>query len=76
MRAFAWRLPGFASSNLRYLWGNFLDFSASLDEETDRRVVRVGRPPLRLVLGLTGSTRQSYRLSWLDERPLTLFEET
>jgi len=76
MRTFAWRLPGFAPSNLRYLWGNFLDFSASLEEEADRRVVRVGRPPLRLVLGLTGSTRQTYCLSWLDERPLTLFEET
>jgi len=75
MRAFAWRLPGFAPSNLQYLWGNFLDFWASVDEEPDRRVVRVGRPPLRLVLGLTGSTRQAYRLSWLDERPLTLFEE-
>ena len=76
MRAFAWRLPGFAPSNLQYLWGNFLDFSASVDEEPDRRVVRVGRPPLRLVLGLAGFTRQAYRLSWLGERPLTLFEET
>jgi hypothetical protein len=38
--------------------------------------VRVSRPPLHLVLGLTGMTRQTYQLSWLDERPLTLFQET
>lgn len=76
MRAFAWRLPGFAESNLPYLAGNFLDFAGSLEEEAARRVVRLGRPPLHLVLGLTGMMRQTYRLSWLDERPLMLFQET
>ena len=75
MRAFAQQLHGFAQSNLLYLWTNFLDFPASVEEEPDRRVVQVGRPPLRLVLGFTGCMRQSYRLSWLGDRPLTLFEE-
>jgi hypothetical protein len=45
MRAFAWRLPGFAGSNLPYLSSNFLDFAGSMEEEPARRVVRVGRPP-------------------------------
>ena len=76
MRAFAWQLPSFAQSNLLYFWTNFLDFSASFEEEPQRRVVRVGRPPLRLVLGFTGAMRQTYRLSWLDNRPVTLFEDT
>jgi hypothetical protein len=76
LRTFAWRLPGFAESNLPYLSNNFLDFPASLREEPTRRVVRLGSPSLRLVLGITGMMRQTYRLSWLDERPLTLFEES
>ena len=76
MRAFAATLPGFGLSSLQYLWSNFLNFSATLDEEPERRVVRLTRPPLHLVLARAGVTRQSYRLRWLDERPLMLFEET
>jgi hypothetical protein len=76
LRAFAWRLPGFAESNLPYLSRNFLEFAGSVEEEAARRVVRLSRPPLHLVLGMTGMTRQTYRLSWLDERPLALFQET
>ncbi len=75
MRAFAWRLPGFAGSNLPYLSSNFLDFAGSVEEEPARRVVRVGRPPLHLILNLTGMTRRTYGLSWLDDRPLALFQE-
>jgi hypothetical protein len=74
LRGIAWRLPGFARSNLPYLSRNFLDFSASIEEEPARRVVRMGRPPLHLILNMTGMTRQSYRLSWLDERPFALFQ--
>jgi hypothetical protein len=75
MRAFMWRIPGFAWSNLAYAQRNFLDFAATVEEEPGRRVVRMGRPPLALMLSLNGMERQSYRLLWLDERPLTLFPE-
>ena len=75
MRSFAWRLPGFAGSNLPYLFSNFLNFSGSIEEEPARHIVRIGRPPLHLILSMTGMTRQTYRLSWLDERPLALFQE-
>lgn len=75
LRSFAWRLPGFAASSLPYLSANFLDFSGSVEEEPERRVVRLGRPLLHLVSSLTGMSRQTYRLSWLDERPLCLFPE-
>jgi len=75
LRSFSWRLPGFASSSLSYLATNFLDFAGSLEEEPERRVVRVGRPLLHLVASLTGMSRQTYWLSWLDERPLSLFPE-
>jgi len=75
LRGIAWRLPGFAGSHLLYLARNFLDFGASLEEEPGRRVVRLGRPPLQVVLNMTGVTRQSYRLSWLDDRPFELFQQ-
>jgi len=75
MRAFAWRLPGFAGSNLPYLYTNFLDCAGSLEEEPARRVVRLGRPPLHLVLHLTGMARSAYCVSWLDDRPLALFPD-
>jgi hypothetical protein len=74
LRGIAWRLPGFARSNLPYLSRNFLDFSASIEEDLARRIVRIGHPPLHLILNMTGMTRQSYRLSWLDERPFALFQ--
>lgn len=75
MRVFAWRLPGFAGSNLPYLYTNFLDFSGSLEDEPTRRVIRLGRPPLHLILNMTGMARATYQLHWLDERPLALFPE-
>jgi hypothetical protein len=74
LRGVAWRLPGFARSNLPYLSRNFLEFTANIEEEPGRRVVRLGCPPLRLVLNMTGMTRQSYQLSWLDARPFALFQ--
>jgi hypothetical protein len=75
MRAFAWRLPGFAESSMPFLHHNFLDFAATMHEEPGRRVVRVGRPPLHLVLGLTGMTRATYRVGWLDDRPFAIFQD-
>ncbi len=75
LRGFAWRLPGFSRSNLPYLHANFLAYTGSVEEEPARRVVRLGRPPLHLVLHMTGIMRTSYRVSWLDERPFVLFPE-
>jgi hypothetical protein len=75
MRAFAWRLPGFAGSNLPYLHRNFLDFAGSVEEEATRRVVRLGRPPLHLVLNMTGMNRSAYGVSWLEAPPFALFPE-
>jgi hypothetical protein len=76
LRAFSRRLPGFSHSGLPYLYANFLDFSASLKEESDRRVVSLGQPPLGLILNITGLARSTYHLDWLDERPFTLHLES
>jgi hypothetical protein len=75
MRLFACKLPGFAHSSMDYLYSNFLDCFAALEETEDRRIVSLGRPPLHLVLGMAGLNRCSYRLSWLDGRPCAIFPE-
>jgi hypothetical protein len=75
MRGFAARLPGFGQSRYDYLHRNFLDFPATFDYEPARIVVRLGRPPLHLMLGLTGASRGTIQFDWLDARPLALFGE-
>jgi hypothetical protein len=75
MQGFAARLPGFGQSRYDYLHRNFLDFAATLEYEPARIVVRLGRPPLHLMLGLTGASRGTMRFDWLDARPLALFSE-
>jgi hypothetical protein len=74
LRNFAWKLPGFALSSLSHLFANFLDCSAAVEEAPDLCVVRLGRAPLHLILGMTGLNRRSYQLSWTD-RPCAVFPE-
>jgi hypothetical protein len=75
LRRFAWRLPGFSRASLPQLWTNFLDFSARVEESPTRRVVRLSPPPLDRVLDMTGLTRASYCVPWLDHRPFALCAE-
>jgi hypothetical protein len=75
LRDFARRLPGFAGSSPAYLVRNFLDARASVEEQADRRIVRLGRPPLGLILDLTGIARSSYTLPWGDGRPIYVYPE-
>ena len=75
LRALARRLPGFSRSTLPYLYTNFLDFGASVEVEEGSYLVRLERPPLHIVLNMTGMARNRYRLSWLDERRVELYQE-
>lgn len=75
MRSLAWRLPGFSTASLPHLFANFLDFPASVEEYPDRRVVRLGTPPLQVLLNMTGICRWRYPLSWLDEKRFELYPE-
>ena len=76
LRRLSQGLGGFQQSGLPYLFTNFLDFTAGLDEEPDRRTVFLGRPPLALVLQRAGKLRQTYRLGWGDGRKFDLYPET
>jgi hypothetical protein len=70
---FARRLPGFAAASPRYIWDNFLSADASVEHEEERVVVRYGRPPLHLVLTLTGMTRGLTAGEDLRGRPVVVF---
>jgi hypothetical protein len=76
IRAWARRLPGFAASSIEHLRVNLLGVTATVVDEPERRVVRIARPPLALLLSMTGMLRATYRLPWLDERPIAVFPET
>lgn len=73
LRSFARRIPGFADASARYLWENFLSSDASLEYEDPRIVVRYGRPPLHLMLTLTGMTRGLEAGHDAQDRPVIVF---
>src|SRR5262249_46254555 len=73
LRRFARRLPGFGESTPPHLWRNFLAFDAVIENEDARVVVRCGRPPLHLVLTLTGMTRGLLAGRDPDNRPIFVF---
>lgn len=75
MRDFAWRLPGFAWSGTDYLYQNFLDSKATVEDEPERRVVTLGRSPLHLLLNMTGINRRHYELSWSRGQRIELYPE-
>lgn len=75
LRDFSWNLPGFAVSSLDYVARNFLDMPAVMEEQSARRVVRLGRPALNVILNMTGMTRKEFTLDWLDQRPFVLYQE-
>ncbi|MEJ7598233.1 MAG: hypothetical protein WKG01_10015 [Kofleriaceae bacterium] len=73
LRAFARRLPGFASSSPQFLFDSFLAFDATIVEREGTFHCRVGRPHLAAVFGLTGGLRGRMRLA--DGRALELYPE-
>lgn len=73
LRSFSRRLPGFAEASAQYLWENFLASDASLEYEANRVIVRYGRPPLHLMLTLTGLTRGLEAGHDEQDRPIIVF---
>jgi hypothetical protein len=72
LSGFARTLPGFAASSPDYLRRNFLNCRARVTFAADAIEVELARPPLDLVLGITGMTRERLDLPWLDPRPIQL----
>jgi hypothetical protein len=70
--AFAWRLPGFAWSSADFLYTNFLDVTATVEPGAEHWLVRLTRPPLHIVLAMTGAAHDTYHVSWLGGRRVQL----
>ncbi|MGI9395663.1 MAG: hypothetical protein ACR2OY_13515, partial [Boseongicola sp.] len=62
LRRFAYRIPGFAASSVRYLRDNFLSMEASVQLGADQASVRLGPAPLAVMLNMTGLARQKYEV--------------
>jgi hypothetical protein len=72
---FARRLPGFSASTPAYIRSNALSVTAAIEREPERIVVRLSRPPLYVLLAMTGLTRRRYDIPWLSEIPFDVFPE-
>jgi hypothetical protein len=75
LRKFASRLPGFGATNLRHLNRNFLCANAVIEAEEDRSVIKLSRVPLDIILSVSGASRSTIKISWLDDRPFQLFTQ-
>ena len=75
LRRFLRRLLGFSASHLTYAQRNLLEFSASIDAQAERIVVRLTRPPLGLILNFAGCNRGVRTWPSLDVRPFALFND-
>jgi hypothetical protein len=75
LRRFARCLPGFALSHFGYLYRNFLALSARVDVEDHRYLARLSRPPLALMLNITGMMRKEFDLPWHPDRHCALYPE-
>ena len=73
LRAFTSKLPGFAWSSGPFLRENVFACTATVEEEPERYVVQLSRPPLQFLLTLTGLNRTQIILPWFDQRPIAMF---
>jgi hypothetical protein len=72
LRRFAARLPGFARASFPFLYRNFLDCPASVSIHEGVIEARLSRPPLAVLLQMSGCDALSTRLPWLDDIELTV----
>jgi hypothetical protein len=72
MRQFARCLMGFQASSPEHLQRNFLEGAGTVRNLTERIEVELPRSPLSLVLQLSGMTRQSYAVPWLEGKEVCL----
>jgi hypothetical protein len=72
---FAARLPGFASSSPPHLRRNFLEVHARVVLDEAAVEVELARPPLDVILQMSGAHRTRLDLPWLDARSFDLRPE-
>jgi hypothetical protein len=73
LRDLAGRLPGFSRASLPHLWVNFLAVGAKVEHAPQRLIARLARPPLAMVMAMTGIMHSTYGLPWLRPEQISLF---
>ncbi|MCC7052828.1 MAG: hypothetical protein IT355_06135 [Gemmatimonadaceae bacterium] len=73
LRSLAWRLPGFSRATLPHLWANFLSVDAQVLVEEQRVVATLSRPPLAMIVSMTGLFHARYSLPWMSPPLVMLF---
>lgn len=76
LRDLAFSLPGFAESSLDFLYRNFLDFSARVERFGTGYQVFLSRPPLNVILNMTGLQRGRIELPGREGVDMELFPES
>jgi len=74
LKSFAFRLPGFSQSTVKYLLQNFLSMSATLVAKEDRIVAYISKVPMSIILNMNGMNRSSLYLHDYDHREIKLIE--
>jgi len=75
LRNFSWRLPGFHGSTIPYLAANFYDMHANLEREEGTLKVSLGRPPLHVVLNISGMMNREFQLPWMERCTIAVTTE-
>lgn len=70
LRRFAYRIPGFTGASLPYVFSNFLAGSGTF--ETESGCLQLSRPPLHILLNITGIGRGTVRWSGPPEQSFIL----
>jgi hypothetical protein len=70
LRRFASRLSGFERANPDYLCRNFFDCAAYVDVVRGTFAARLARPPLAVLLQMTGYDDVAVHLPWLEDTEL------
>jgi hypothetical protein len=66
-------LHGFENASVQHLYANFLDGRASVRRaEEDELRVTLDRPPLHLVLSMSGLIHQPHSIPWLGRSNLIM----
>ncbi|MGR9072448.1 MAG: hypothetical protein ACU833_05210 [Gammaproteobacteria bacterium] len=75
LRDFSNRLTGFAHASLAGIFRDFLSFTAGVQATDAEYKITLGRPPLDVVLNMTGLQRERYRLTVNPKKEFRLFPE-
>ena len=75
LRNLSWRLPGFHGSTIPYLAANFLEMHANLEREEGTLKASLGRPPLHVVLNISGMMNREFKLPWMEDCTIAVSAE-